>query len=293
MSDIDSALAEAMAEHAEVSPEAGFSSESGQADVGAEVGSESTSAPEASAEDFFNISEYADKKVRVKVGGEEIAVPVSELAAGYQRQADYTRKTQEVAAQREQAAFGLQLQQALEINPAETIKLLSATYGVQLTPAQAQQIADDAAAGGADTFVDPVERLVAERLSPIEAYIQDLERERAVNQLERDLASLKTKYGDDFNEQAVVQAAVAMGETDLDKVFKIIAFDTLMAKQQAVTEYTSQQAAEDANRMQAKAAMADLVSGGASAASAVPTAHRTNSIEDAFMETLAELGVSL
>lgn len=44
-----------------------------------------------------------DPLVKIKVNGEEIEVPLSELKNGYQRQADYTRKTMEVAEQRKQA----------------------------------------------------------------------------------------------------------------------------------------------------------------------------------------------
>ncbi|MBI1275374.1 hypothetical protein GC177_05315 [bacterium] len=39
----------------------------------------------------------SDLVVRVKLDGEEQAVPVNELAKGYMRQADYTKKTQELA----------------------------------------------------------------------------------------------------------------------------------------------------------------------------------------------------
>lgn len=39
-------------------------------------------------------------KVKIKVNGEETEVPLAELRNGYQREADYSRKTQEVAEQR-------------------------------------------------------------------------------------------------------------------------------------------------------------------------------------------------
>ena len=53
------------------------------------------------------------KSYTVKVNGEEIDVPLNELLAGYQRTADYTRKTQEVAAMRQQYEAQLaQFQQA-------------------------------------------------------------------------------------------------------------------------------------------------------------------------------------
>lgn len=50
---------------------------------------------EAAAED--------DPLVTVKIDGKEVEVPLSELKNGYQRQADYTRKTMEVSAERKAA----------------------------------------------------------------------------------------------------------------------------------------------------------------------------------------------
>lgn len=44
-----------------------------------------------------------DPLVTIKVDGKEIQVPLSEVKAGYQRQADYTRKTMEVSEQRKAA----------------------------------------------------------------------------------------------------------------------------------------------------------------------------------------------
>ena len=42
----------------------------------------------------------------VKIDGEEHRVSLEELQNGYQRQADYTRKTQELASERERLAQG-------------------------------------------------------------------------------------------------------------------------------------------------------------------------------------------
>jgi hypothetical protein len=50
----------------------------------------------------------------VKVAGEEIEVPLSELLQGYQRQSDYTRKTQSLAQQRAQIQQQAQLVQQLQ-----------------------------------------------------------------------------------------------------------------------------------------------------------------------------------
>jgi len=55
----------------------------------------------------------------VKVDGEELEVSLDELVQGYSRQSDYTRKTQELASQRDEMAQ-LQQQWASEISQAQT-----------------------------------------------------------------------------------------------------------------------------------------------------------------------------
>ena len=61
-----------------------------------------TSNPSESSED--NGPSYT-----VTIDGEQMDVSQSELINGYQRQADYTRKTQELATERERLAQGLSL----------------------------------------------------------------------------------------------------------------------------------------------------------------------------------------
>ena len=51
----------------------------------------------------LNVDEFANHHVVVKVDGEDVRVPLSEAVAGYSRQADYTRKTQEAASVRQMA----------------------------------------------------------------------------------------------------------------------------------------------------------------------------------------------
>lgn len=49
-----------------------------------------------------------EQMVTVKIDGKEVEVPLSELKNGYQRQADYTKKTMEVSEQRKAADAELQ-----------------------------------------------------------------------------------------------------------------------------------------------------------------------------------------
>lgn len=61
----------------------------------------------------------------VKIDGKEVAVPVNELVNGYQRNADYTRKTQEVAEQRKAAQGELESAKAERAHYAQQLEAVS------------------------------------------------------------------------------------------------------------------------------------------------------------------------
>ena len=96
--------------------------------------------------EMLPVDEYGDKYVSVQVNGEEVRVPLKEALSGYQRQADYTRKTQELSEQRRQVQFGGALQEALQKDPTATLELLKQHYGV------AQPTSDE------ELYADPVEK---------------------------------------------------------------------------------------------------------------------------------------
>ena len=74
--------------------------------------------------------EPAGGSYTVKVDGSEEQVSLDELRDGYQRQADYTRKTQELASERERLAQGEAIVQALEADPQGAISALAGAFGV-------------------------------------------------------------------------------------------------------------------------------------------------------------------
>ena len=134
--------------------------------------------------EYVDTSAFDGKYVKVKVDGEELDVPFNEAIQGYQRQADYTRKTQELSQQREQLQFAQTLQQALESNPQQTLDVLSRHYGV----AEAQRMVAEAT----DTpetpqFDDPLEQ----RIWEAEQRIQSYEQERANDQLQKEISRLQ------------------------------------------------------------------------------------------------------
>jgi hypothetical protein len=113
----------------------------------------SESVSESPSTPVLSVEEYSNYRVPIKLDGEDLEVPLSEALAGYQRQADYTRKTQELAQQREQFQFATALQSALDNDPAATIDLLSKHYGIS------RQAVTDMIADGEDfDSLDPTEQ---------------------------------------------------------------------------------------------------------------------------------------
>lgn len=230
-----------------------------EADSG-QVEADSGATPEPEAP-ILDTNEFADHHVVVKVDGNDVKVPLSEVTAGYQRQSDYTRKTQELAEQRQQLQWANAIAQALDNNPNETIKLLQQHYGV--SAAEAQKIADNAVeqSEGSDGWVDPVEARVKE----LDSRIRQFEEEREYQRLEREVQRLQSTYGDDFDPQEVIGQALAMNNSDLEAVFKQMAFDKVRARVQATEQYSEQKAAEEAAIVEAKR-NGGVVAGGTSAA---------------------------
>ena len=247
-------------------------------EVGVESPAVDTEAP-AVAEDTTSY-EYVDpnafdgKYVKVKVDGEDVSVPFGEAIQGYQRQADYTRKTQELASQREQLGYAQTLQQALESNPQETIDLLTRHYGVATAN---QMVADAQSEPQVPEFDDPLEK----RIWETEQRIQQYEQERANQQLQSEIGRLQSTY-EDFDAQEVVRLALQNNTTDLEGTYKQIAFDRLVnqvrAQQEAPQILAQQeQAVTDAKRD------AGFIEGGATANSPSATnEYKPSTISEAW-----------
>lgn len=208
------------------------------------------------------VEEYSDYRVPIKLDGEELQVPLSEAIAGYQRQADYTRKTQELAQQRQQFEFASALETALQRDPASTIDLLSKHYGIS-RQAVSDMIDND------ESFedLDPVEQ----RYRELDKRIASFEEYQSQQQVEMEVKRLQATY-QDFNVQEVVTAALRLGTTDLEGTYKQIAFDKMMQKQELERKAAEAKASQDAGVVEAKR-QAAVVSGGSSA-----TATTTNEV---------------
>jgi hypothetical protein len=200
-------------------------------------------------QELFDYTEIADKVIKLQVDGEDVVVPVKEALAGYQRQADYTRKTQELSEQRKQVQYASALQEALQSDPAATLQLLNQQYGVATQPQE-------------DEWMDPAEQ----QLRQLEQRIAAFEQSKAMDELTRTIDTLQSKYGEDFDTDEVVAKALATGSTDLESIFKQITFDKVYSKASEATKKLSEEQA----RVQSKRS-ATIVSGGTATKASVTT----------------------
>ena len=112
--------------------------------------------------EYLDLDEYGSKTVVIKIDGEMVEVPLSEALAGYQRQSDYTRKTQELSKQKQDVQTASALAEALARDPQGTLNLLQQHYGVSQHNIQTSY--------EEDMWVDPL----AKELEEIKAWKRDL-----------------------------------------------------------------------------------------------------------------------
>jgi len=222
---------------------------------------------------FLEVTELGEKYVKLQVDGEEIAVPISEALAGYQRQADYTRKTQELSEQRKQLQFAATLQESLQKDPENTLRLLNQQFGVSqptaITPEE-------------EEYLTPEEKQVRELNSRLAA----LEQERAMDALVRTIETLQSKYGDEFNADEVVFRANQLGTTDLEAVFKQIAFDKVYAEKSAAAK----KLAEEQDRLNAKRGASIVSSSSSKVSGSQPPSAQPKSVFEAYEQARRQLG---
>jgi hypothetical protein len=235
--------------------------------------SSSSSVAEGTADDpsFDDFDNFANHKVTVKVGGAEERVPLAELRNGYMRQADYTRKTQELSQARKDAEWAAAMRSAFASDPQGTLTALAEHLGVSLGNPQVNDVYDD----------DP-------RIQTLEQKIAAFERQQAQAKLERELDSLASRF-DDFDRDAVVRFAVANRLDNLELAYKSMTWE---AKAEAAARADAERKrAETEAGIVDKKRQAAVVNGGRGAnASAEPVG---NSTRDVLMATARELGIKL
>ena len=167
----------------------------------------------------------------VKVDGEEMQIPESALLNGYQRQADYTRKTQEISAERERLQQAEAIVSALESNPEETLKVLARSFDLD-TPAATAQEPDEW------EEEDPT----AKRLAHLEQKIEKQEAAARQTAIENEVQKLQERYGE-FDSRELLNHALKNQIPNLEAAYAHWQFNdvkTTADKLQKEQEITNQ-----------------------------------------------------
>lgn len=270
--------------------------------VGEEAGVEASQPEDAPVEpeyDYFDPTEFGEKYVKVKVDGEEISVPLNEALQGYQRQASYTKKTQDLAAQRQEAEEALRLAQSVQANPGLTMQVLAARANMSveeflnLTPAQQQQVAADPE----PEYSDPFERALAEERQARMALQAKIEQREADEVLYRAIGGLQQQLGaTEEDVRAVVGQALQMGVGPemFPMIYQAQQYQKSLAVQQAQTQSQQQTAAAEQQRQAAARAAAQVVSSGSGVIGTTPVqvAGQPMTAAEAAAAALDSLGVA-
>lgn len=156
-------------------------------------------------------------------GGEKTTVSLSELVAGYSRTADYTRKTQTLAAERRNLADAAAMQAALERNPEAAIAALARAYKV--APPGAQD--DDSE----DVYVSDEDRWRQQ----VDARFQAQDRQQREAAIDREVQRLHAQYGD-FDEETLFTHAVQTGTMNLEIALQALQYQGLAERQSQRTQ---------------------------------------------------------
>lgn len=166
------------------------------------------------------VSEGSPQTYTVKVGDEEVEVSLDDALKGYMRQADYTRKTQELAQQREELSYGDRVARALQSDPESAIKALEEAYGLNRASTPAADVEDD-------EDLDPTERRVRE----IDRWIEEQESRSFEAHVHTNLERLHGQYGE-FEDAKFIDFMVERGIPDFDDAAKLFVYDSLMQQAQ-------------------------------------------------------------
>lgn len=188
-------------------------------------------------EDTFDFDSIKDKTVSVTVNGETFEVPLAELRNGYMRQADYTRKTQQVAAQNELVRWAQELQEAFRVDPAGSLKYLQEQFGLQ----------DDKQYSDLDPEFEPIVNELKQtrrELAELRKQQEEVAWERVNADVQSELNQMKSRY-QDFDPLQVLPIAID-NKLTMEMAYKVWKADRVQ----------SDTAAQEAARMKAEQAAA-------------------------------------
>jgi len=207
----------------------------------------------------------------VKVDGEEQQVSLEELQNGYQRQADYTRKTQEIAAEKERLQQAEAIVSALEADPKATLEALAQTLDVSVDLGN-DNFEDD-------EYLDPTEK----KLRLLEAKIEQQEAVERQRSVEREVLKLQEQYGE-FDRQELLNHAMKHKIPNLDAAYAHWQFNDV--------KLTADKLQEERDITDSKRSAAAVVTTGGSTQAGTQTQapKSVTSIREAFALAKEQLG---
>lgn len=180
-----------------------------------------TNTTETNAGAVVNSNSSEPVKYNIAGLGEFTADEIREFKNGSMRQADYTRKTQELARQRGEMKDALELFNYVRANP----ELVEAMREAEADPAITQSV------------------------SPENEMLQAVFYKQKELEINMQIEALKQKYGD-VDEVALFNKANELGVTDLEFVYKALNYDNGVANEQAIVEKVKKQMMEDLQKNQ-------------------------------------------
>ena len=226
------------------------------------------SAPVDSPEPSMEVTEEpAGESYTVTVDGDSQEVSLQELRDGYQRQADYTRKTQELASERKRLEQAEAIVSSLEADPEGTIRALEDAFGVEATVSE--QSPDSLG-----EWEEP--DATNKRINELEAKVAAQDRLHRKQVLERQVGDLKGQYGE-FDAQDLFRHAVKHKINNLEAALTHMRYNDVASKASKLEK--------EQERLEAKREAAVVEPGGSRQAGSVsekgPT-DKASSLREAF-----------
>lgn len=218
---------------------------------------------------ILDLEQFSDYHVQV---GED-TLSVQELRESGLRQADYTRKTQELAERGRELDRAATLDRMLEVNPRGTLEYLAKQNGLSIADVASAMQPQSTGSDWLDE--EPAQSYaqsdpMADRIAAIEERFQ---REDLDAEYRQAFSGLRNQFGENFDEKEVAKAAYERGLYDpshMEMVANDLAFRKLRAAQSdASASAAAKQAKEEASRKQSAASAAAVSSGGSSAGGTV------------------------
>lgn len=176
---------------------------------------------EDAPEDTFDFDSIKDKTVDITVNGETVQVPLAELRNGYMRQSDYTRKTQQLAADRELIQWAHEMQEAFRVDPAGSLRYLQEQLGLQ----------DDKQYSELDPEFEPIVNELKQtrrELAELKRQQEQAAWDRVNVEVQSELSQMKSRY-QDFDPTLVLPIAIENG-LSMEMAYKVWKADHIQSE---------------------------------------------------------------